>query len=358
MTRYLDELYDRLRDEGQDPYVLSHPTGGRLLIARHGARLLAVDDPAMGLEENPLFTASGGDGKLTGGDRLWVAPEVAWFWPSLEDARRDPKGTAAVPSTIDPGQYVRRPSDDHGVLLTGGAEGLTDTRSGRRVQVSIERNFWLTQPLEGLPEGVACVSFGIRNTLGRAHLQPDAVAGGWDILMVPPTGTLICPTAADLTRTGGPTSYYEPFGRRHVSVESNRVRFLIDGTRRVKMGLPPEATTGRMGYLRGLGGGRSSLILRFFPTLPGEPYCDLPRDAEEGRRLGGDCLQAYNDDGDAFAGDGVTFGEMEYHDPCLIGGRPPQSRSGTCTTHVLVGPTNAVQAVGAGLLGAAVDNLA
>ncbi|MEO0586619.1 MAG: hypothetical protein AAF078_03175, partial [Planctomycetota bacterium] len=156
----------------------------------------------------------------------------------------------------------------------------------------------------------------------------------------------------------GPRSYYEPFGDRHVAVEGDCVRFLIDGKRRTKMGLLPEHTTGRMGYYRPLGDGRSSLIFRAFAALPGEPYCDLPVDhpAHDAAAAGedhpemfrGDGLQAYNDDGDAFPG--TSFGEMEYHDPCVIAGRGPTSRTGSCVTHVMAGPDEAVRAVGRELL--------
>ena len=339
--------------------MLDLPGGGRLLCAEHGARVIAVDVPGLG--ENPFFTATGGDGKLTGGDRLWLAPEVAWFWPSVEEARRDPKGTAAVPAGIDPGVYRTKKGDSLGLLLTGESGPLIDTRSGRTIRVSIERTFWAVEPIEGLPEGVSTSSFGMRNTLGRSQISDGNVVGGWDILMVPPTGTLICPTRGDIGDTGGPTSYYDPFGPRHVHTQPGRVRFLIDGKRRVKMGLPAEVTTGRMGYYRPLGDGRASLILRFFAPLPGEPYCDLPRDAPHGPddpRLGGDCLQAYNDDGSAFGGSvgsDVTFGEIEYHDPCLVGGQPPRQRSGTCVTHILVGPDAHVRAAGERLLGVAVE---
>ncbi|NJO56652.1 MAG: hypothetical protein HC834_10335 [Rhodospirillales bacterium] len=172
-------------------------------------------------------------------------------------------------------------------------------------------------------------------------------------------------------------SYYDPFGTRHVSVGERCVRFLIDGRRRIKMGLRPEHTTGRMGYYRALGDGRATLIVRVFASLPGEPYCDLPRDdprhralqlgESSGPVLGGDALQAYNDDGDAFApkagqasvdAKDVTFGEMEYHDPCVISGRAPGERGGTCVTHVVVGADASVRAWGASLLGCEIEPLA
>lgn len=364
------KLEQQLRAEGQDPHVLTSDDGkGRLLVTRHGARVLAADIDATPLSGNPFFCTDhsgpgGATGHHTGGDRLWIAPEVGWFWPSLAEARRDPKHTAATPADIDPGRYEA--SLHQGTLtLRNDHVALHDVRSHHRGDVRVHRGVRVIQTPElAIQAGVSVLGFSITNRLELLGGNDGLVAGAWDILMVPPTGTLICPTACDvrdLTVTGhsfasGPRSYYDPFGDRHVAVEPRRVRFLIDGRRRIKMGMPAEATTGRMGYLRPLGDGASSLIVRVFAPLPGEPYCDIPRDAPDSQRLGGDALQAYNDDGDAFPG--TTFGEMEYHDPCLIAGRGPTAREAVCVTHLLIGPDAAVRRAGERLLGCPIDPIA
>ena len=344
---WFDQLHARVADEGQRPHVLSSGDG-RILIAEHGARILAVESP--GVEENLIFhTDATGDGKMSGGDRLWIAPEVAWFWPSLEDARRDPKGTAATPEQIDPGNY--QPGKRGGAhSLVNFDVSLRDVRSGNKVAVHAYRNFNAAiRP--AMPEGLSWVGFTLENAMDLVNGDAGAVVGCWDILQVPPTGTLICPTVtrADVR------SYYDPFGDRHVQVDEECVRFLIDGRHRIKMGLLAEHTTGRMAYYRRLGNGTSSLILRIFAPLPGEPYCDIPRDAPADQRRGGDCLQAYNDDGDAFPR--TSFGEMEYHDPCLVVGEGGERRAGTSVTHIFTGPDGVVKQVGERLLGVAVEGI-
>ena len=162
--------------------------------------------------------------------------------------------------------------------------------------------------------------------------------------MVPPAGTLVCPT----TRRVLPRSYYEPFGDKHVVVDDTSVRFTVDAAHRIKMGLRPEHTTGRMGYYRPLAGGESSLIVRVFPVYPGELYVDIPRDHPHDQRSGGDALQAYNDD--------LTygpFGEMEFVAPAvMVGGCT--ARHTACVTHALVGPDAAVREAGAALLGVSI----
>jgi len=425
---WFDDLYQRVADEGQRPHVLTAGDGGgRLLITEHGARVLACELP--GVDHNLFFDTSViKDMKVTGGDRLWIAPEVAFFWPTLDDARRDPKGTAQVPEAIDagsweiaeeakelppqdmfekfgrvfawaletkrkhelkPGQVV--PSrekfdpweDAWGVFLTNDPQ-LTDTRNGNPIQVNASRYIMFPEATN-FDESVTSFSYLIDHFLSvfdgsRGRHKIGRCAGAWDILQVPIGGTLICPTTINVaesdrytagdqshcsTPDAGPRSYYEPFGDRHVVVEDDCVRFLIDGKRRVKMGVLPEHTTGRMGYYREVGGGQSSLIFRGFAALPGEPYCDLPRNhpahdavvkgEDHPEMFRGDALQAYNDDGDAFKG--TSFGEMEYHDPCVIAGRGPTSRTGSCVTHVMAGPDDAIKRVGRELLGVEVRGI-
>ncbi|MEM6459186.1 MAG: DUF6786 family protein [Planctomycetota bacterium] len=362
---WFDDLHAQVTSQGQRPHVL-HNGAGRLLVCEHGARVLACELP--GVDHNLFFhtdrTADdGGPGMVTGGDRFWIAPEVVYFWPTLDEAMRDPKGTAETPPAIDPANWGRL---EYTRDVTHSLETnikLRDRLRHRSFEVAATRAWDVEAP--GPPEisGVgrlACVSFSLRNTLTLCFGKetPGMVAGAWDILQVPPTGTLICPTAA----RAEVRSYYEPFGDRHVAVSDADVRFLIDGRRRVKMGLRAEHTTGRMGYYRPVDEQTSTLIVRIFAPLPGEPYGDVPRDDPRNRQLergeiegpilGGDCLQAYNDDGDAFGGGpDVTFGEMEYHDPGLVVGRGPTSRRGSCVTHVMAGPDDAVRAAGRELLG-------
>jgi len=373
---WFNDLQRKLQEQGQRPHVL-HEGNAKLLVVEHGARLMAVEMP--GVDHNLIFhTDATDDGMITGGDRLWLAPEAAYFWPSLDDALRDPRGTQVAPPAIDPGDYHL--IDNEPPLTLWNQATLKDTRNGHTLNVNVQRHFGLTGNVVDHPDVEDC-SFIIRNGVSfafKSSVSPDGeddgtqeidadmgtVVGCWDLLQLPPVGTLICPT----TTRVGPKCYYDPFGDRHVVAVDDCVKFLIDGKRFIKMGVAPEHTTGRMGYYRALGGGKSSLIVRVFSPLPGEPYCDLPRDHPAHAaavqsdvhpgQYAGDALQAYNDDGASFPG--TSFGEMEYHDPCLIApgptpGAAPLSRTGMSVTHVLVGPDAAVREAGRELLGVAVE---
>ncbi len=323
---------------------------GELLVSGHAARLLACRLP--GVEGNLFWHSpdletpdkarpclAGGGG--FGGDRLWIAPEAGFIFTDVRKARRDPVLHSRLPAAMDPAAW-RIVEDAPGHLQFQTQMNLLDHRTGKTISLRAHRQFDLLERLESLPRRIKAVSFAIRNQITCLQADPGAVAGAWDLLQLPPTGWLICPT---VTPVPAPRSYYDPFGPRHVKCDRARpaVRFLIDGRRRIKMGLTAAQSTGRMGYYRRLGR-VSSLIVRIFGPLPGEPYVDVP--LASNAFFGGDAVQAYNDDG-TFGG----FGEMEYHDPAVVAGRDPAARSGASVTHVLVGPDAEIRKVGAELLG-------
>lgn len=328
---------------------------GTLLVTERGARIMACTLP--GVEGN-LFFHHGSmldpnhAANPFGGDRLWIAPEVGWYWPSLALAREDATKHAATPPQIDPGEYLTdSASPVHAQLST--RMTLKDVRDGKSIELAVSRQVRAVGAPIGLPESLKCASFAITNVLLVRGGDDGTVACAWDILQVPPVGTLICPTATDPKSVNEPTSYYEPFGERHVERGDRAVRFLIDSRRKIKMGMKAEHTTGRMAYYRQLDGGLSTLILRIFSPLPGEPYPDIPINADKDQRLGGDTLQAYNHSDGGASG----FGEMEYHDPAVIVGNGPASRHGTSVTHALAGPDDAIRAFGQQLLGAPVQSI-
>ncbi|MEM9418195.1 MAG: DUF6786 family protein [Planctomycetota bacterium] len=316
---------------------------GAITVATRGARILECRvHGAPGCDENLFYD----DGKGNGGDRLWIAPEVAYYWPSLEDALRDPVGTAETPADVDPGDYevVGDYEDGKGLVLRNDCS-LIDSRNEKAIGLELTRSFAAADTPTDLPEGVKYVSFAITNELLVRGGDDGAVASAWNILQVPPTGTLICPTKGKVD----PRSYYDPFGDNHVQSDDTAVRFLIDAQRRVKMGIKPADTLGKMGYYRPVGNGISTLIYREFEVDLEGTYVDIPRDHPAEQRSDGDALQAYNDD-QTFG----NFGEMEYVAPAVIVGEV-ESRAVTCTTHVLAGPDAAVKAAGEALLGVAVS---
>ena len=171
-----------------------------------------------------------------------------------------------------------------------------------------------------------------------------AVAGAWDLLQLPTEGHLICPTLTPV-QAWPPSSYYAPFAKHVKSDQAVRQlshrRGELCG---IKMGLSATQTTGRMGYLRRVGR-VTTLIVRLFQSLPGEPYVDLPRASDalfrRGRFAG---LQRRERAGELWR-DGVP------RPGCAVVGREPHTRGGDVATHVLAGPDAAVRKAGGLLLG-------
>lgn len=347
MPTWFDKIASTLKTAGFESRTWK--TGaGRLLVTPFAARLLAcevegvegnlfwhppaMEDPA---QAKACFSAGG----ACGGDRLWLGPEIGFMWEDLAAARIEWSKCYKLPRSMDPADW-KIVEDTDGHLRLSTEVRVTDFRMKKKVAVRADRRIGVSRLPDGLPAGLRGVSFSITNTLTLLEADAGAVVGGWDLLQLPLRGDLICPT---VTRVDPPRSYYAPFGDRHVTSTDDYVRFLIDGTRQTKMGLSPVQTAGRMGYLR-KAGGVWTLIFRAFAALPGEPYVDLPRASTE--TFGGDALQAYNDDG-TYGG----FGEMEYHDPALVAGQTPATRSGSNVTHVLAGDEKAIKDAAGVLLG-------
>ena len=344
-ANWFDRLAGSLTEAGFETHQFLAGEG-RLLVTTHAARVLACEMPGLpgnAFWHNPALEQGDrtrdimhGAGGGLGGDRLWIAPEVGFIFTDLPAARVNPLANEELPTAMDPANWS---VDDRG---TGGVTLSTDTtlrdhRLARRIDLKVTRQFEVITPPAQLPPGVSHLGFALRNELVCTGGDKEAMAGGWDLLQVPPVGTLHCPaTVAGLS----PRSYYDPFGDHHVQADADGIRFLIDGKRRVKMGLLAEHTTGRMAFFQPESDDQRALaIFRVFAPQPGEPYVDLPRDSDE--LLGGDCLQAYNHlEG---IGDFPPFGEMEYHDPALFVGCGPDRRSGPCVTHVFTGDTDAVR---------------
>lgn len=322
---------------------------GRLLVLSHGARILACElpnvegdlfwhSPAVEDPKSIVGALTGAGGGL-GGDRLWLAPEIGFMWQDLAEARVDPLGGYHVPEDMDPSQWTVLDDAPDLVALETQVE-LQDYRMDKRINVRVGRRFSLIKRPAELDSQIKCVSFAICNEVFLNDGDNGAAAGAWDLLQVPPEGWIICPVVSPVAV---PRSYYDPFGAKHVTTDARAVRFLVDGKHRIKMGLTPMQTTGRMGYFR-KAGHVATLIVRVFGAQPGDTYVDLPRDSDD--LVGGDALQCYNDDGGAGG-----FGEMEYHDPAVVVGEGPLSRFGSCVTHVMAGPEEAIRVAGKQMLG-------
>jgi hypothetical protein len=321
------QLADVLGASGQSPIALQQADGGSALILPHGGRIIGLFvrpggescfwvNPRLAAPESAPQVLTSTVWVNTGGDRIWVGPEVDTHLGDLND----PWSSYLVPRDVDPGVYtaVRMEDTVHLRLLAT----VPLYRQHSTCQVEISRSIRLVaNPLRHEPvvsawlNQVDYVGYEQSTTLNILRPSEESAAIDiWSIVMLPASGWMIVPTL-------GPVAvrdYMQPPAPEYVRHGPHAVLLRIDGERRYKIGLRATSLAGRAGYLRQNGDDRWTLVVRNFQVNPSGEYIDPPWDnvAEWGY-----AFQAYNDDG----GYG-RFGELEYHSPGIGGNSGEVSR--------------------------------
>jgi hypothetical protein len=275
-----------------------------------------------------------------GGDRTWVSPEVEFHVGDLAD----PWGTYLAPRVVDPGQYR--------ATLLGESIGLQNRARvrfhRRQTESDIEIEKWvrlIANPLRAEPwfgevSGAAYAGYELTTTLRLDSPRTTPPISLWSLAVVPPTGHMIVPVLAE-TRV---RDLFERTGPERLTAHAHAVHFLIDGREQHKIGVRAVALTGRAGYLRAAGPGRSSLLVRSFVVNPSGDYIDTPWEAPDEK---GYAFQAYN------GGDLGAFGELEYHTPAIGGDSGQDSYRDVSQLWAFSGPTPMVRRIAGKLLGEA-----
>jgi len=349
------QLTDVLVSAGQAPIALRAAQGGSALILPHGGRIIGLfarpgGDNAFWV--NPRLAAAESAPEVfasavwvnTGGDRIWVGPEVDTH---LGDVR-DPWGTYLVPREVDPGAYTASQAGDTVRLSLAATVPLS--RQQDTCQVEILRSIRLVaNPLRHEPgvsawlDDVHYAGYEQRTTLNLLHpTDGTAAIDLWSVLMLPASGWMIVPTL----RPTAVRDYMQPPVAQHIRCAPRVVLLRIDGEKRFKIGLRAVNLVGRAGYLRQLADDRWTLVVRNFQVDPSGDYIDPPWDnlAEWGY-----AFQAYNDDG----GYG-RFGELEYHTPGIGGASGQASRYDVSQVWAFEGSQERIYALTDVLLGSGV----
>ena len=288
-------------DEGTITFMLSH---GRVLQACVGGHDAFWENPDWSGNWNP------------GGDRLWIGPESDWSWQTLDE--------------LDFDQYELQDELDSGDW-TVEAAGETCCRVRREVALRHQHNgsttrFSLTRSFESLRiESPTLFDRYVAYQTDSALTLLDAPEGQrvdlWSIVQLPAGGKV------HIGCHGTPEfrDYFTPIDADHWTAGEQMLSCNITGDAQYKVGVSPDAATGRMAYARKIDEGTIVIYRQFYPQA-WRPYCDTPLLERESQ---GDAAQAFNDDG-AFGG----FGEMEYHTPALTAGTGRDHISDTSLTIV------------------------
>ena len=312
----MNKLIASLTAAGHPPIQL-YGKGGSLLVLPYGGRTLGLynRDGHNFFWVNPnldrvataeaFFSEEGW--KNSGGDRTWVAPEVELFISDIEN----PGETYQVPSSLDPGSYTVQHGVGH-VKLTNQAS-LVLNRQEKTCEVEVAKTIRMTEnPLryeKGMTSLLQSVDFvgyeqltSLRFTSSEA---PGIRLGIWNLVQVPAGGEIVVPTV----RESVPKTYFGDVGPSHLRVNAESIRFRVDAKDSRKIGVRAASAVGRMGYLRSIGDGKKTLVVRNFFIAPSAEYVDVPWDDLDDF---GYVIQCYNDNGDL-----GQFGEMEYHTPAI-----------------------------------------
>lgn len=343
-------LVDTLAAAGHPLLELSAAGQGRLLVLPFGGRVLGLFaeadaggenflwvNPALETPDTARALLGGGGWPHTGGDRLWIAPEVETHIGDLAD----PWNTYAAPRSVDPGQYV---VTQHGASLhLRNRARVAFHRAKVDCTVELERAVRLiADPLRAEPESAGAAYAGYEQTTTLRLVEP---AGApplclWSLAVVPPSGWMIVPTWGQTAAR----DFFEPTAPERLLSTPHAVHFRIDGLEQHKIGIRAEALTGRAGYLRAAGPGRHTLLVRQFGVNPSGDYIDVAWDALDGP---GYAFESYNG-GPALG----AFGELEYHTPAIGGGTGLDRLTDTSQLWAYSGAPEQIAAIARRLLGA------
>jgi hypothetical protein len=301
---YRDAI-ERLSREGVAIRELPGP--GRVAVAAEtghiAALALAEDEPNLvwlhpEVGEVPGRRGAGLPGGF-GGDRLWFAPECAYFWKGEPDWV-DFSNNATLPE-MDPGNY-HLVDVDGGVGISGDVR-LAPFDGGPEIAFAVERDIRpVTPPYSASGIGAIGVETSHRITL-RTRV-PAGRLDLWHLLQVQPWSTLIVPLRGDVADADAEAVVYT--GSARPTRLPDQLRWTYTGTSKSKFGVSARATTGRTAIVRALDADRRLLLIRDFPVDPAASYVDDPYGAPRGDVA----IQVW---------DGFGFGEMEFHGPGIAG---------------------------------------
>jgi hypothetical protein len=304
-------------DSAGHPLMELKDQRGSLLILPYGARVLGlfsissenfywVNPMLVNATDNKTFFSSTG-WKNSGGDRTWIAPEINLF---IKDSD-DPWNSYEVPATIDPGNYVIQ-SDNERLMMTNQAE-IVFHNLKKECKIEIKKVIQIADnPLcyekeaPKINQNVEYIGYEQYTSLRLLSMQEKGMRLGiWNLVQLPASGNIIIPTVMKSRHH----DFFEKTTSSHIHITSRYIKFLMDGRERHKIGVKATSLMGRVGYIRSVGDGKKSLLIRNFLINPSGKYIDTPWDSPEDF---GYAIQCYNDNGEL-----GSFGEMEYHTPAI-----------------------------------------
>jgi hypothetical protein len=231
--------------------------------------------------DKPLTDLVGG----AGGERLWIGPEIAYFWDGVPDWTNFSNYRKQV--DIDPGHYSFDPGAS--AITLKADMTLASYRDQTTPSFSVRRRIEQAQAPLDVP-GAAFTGV----TLTTEATFSDTGAGTidlWQVLQVQPGSQMVVPLRA----AEDPLAYGRVGGWQR---KPDRITWTFTGTETAKLGLSARAATGRAASLYRDGHGICELIIRDFDVGGDADYVDHPYGMPRTDQV----FQAW---------DGFGFGELE-----------------------------------------------
>ena len=245
------------------------------------------------LEEEPQH--------LFGADRLWIAPEFAFF----TEERLKFDDTYVVQNAIDPGNYKLEENGDK-ISMSMEVDAKVFEMDFDSKQFFVRRDVQSAKnPLayldccDSLMEGVDYAGYEQMVTLEDRSPEKKMYLEPWLLTQVNPNGEIIVPYSGKFEFV----DYYDPIDDSIQKVEDGYIRLKTTGARKYKTAYKAAQTFGRAAYLNKLDDGRYYLVVKSYYNDPSCPYCCEPW-GQPGKR--GCSLYIYDD----FGGNG-GFTEFE-----------------------------------------------
>ncbi len=287
--------------------IESETAGGSLLFTTYGARLLGLFPEKTG--HNLLWVYAGLEESmrkgqwLTGGERLWIAPEKFFYYENP----RDFEGFH-VPAGIDPGNYAQL-----GDLTFGNEFSVLNYSTNETYDNCIEKRIF-TPIDDPYDSGLSYAGVAIKDTV--SFPAPDLEICAWSLSQVYTCGPQRSGTALfPMKSSGRILSYFTPIPPDRAQVLENYARFKIDSDAFYKMAIRPEDSffdnSCKILYISPdpKSDAWHCLIKRSNDLPVSQSECvDRPRNDPEGEK---GAIQSYNNAPGYTSTDTVLYGELE-----------------------------------------------
>ncbi|MFP4416951.1 MAG: hypothetical protein ACLFSB_06740 [Chitinispirillaceae bacterium] len=312
--------------------IISETDSGALLFTTYGARLLGLFPERNG--HNLLWVYAHVEESmrtgqwLTGGERLWIAPEKYFYYENP----RDFEGFH-VPAGIDPGSYA------HLADLTFGNEfSVLNYSTNETYDECIQKRVF-SQLEDPYQTGLAYAGVSITDMV--SFPAPDLDIAAWSLSQVytcgpERNGTVLFP----MKSSGRILSYFSPIPPDRAEVCNQYGRFKIDSNAWYKMAIRPEDTKEdnpcKLVYVSPdpTTDAWHCLIKRSDDIPLTQDQCvDAPRENPQGEK---GAIQSYNNAPGYTGTDTVLYGELELQ---LKKGASGNGKTVSEATHELLGYT-------------------